>query len=151
MILRTTTVFIALFSVAFCIADQEVAPSSLEIKQAPSEEKPNTKTWKTSSRPDDKSITTGQNLDIELSNSFRMKTTTSPIGRRKTRILRQPFSVSENRSSGTISLAMEILYREMAQQCPHGWQKIHEWVDKPKDNFYLNYEISCPSTATGKY
>lgn len=145
MILRNIIVLAAFLSSTLSMAEIEGDPSelALEIENSPNEEGSRKKIWKTSARPDYKPAAANQAIAIETSSSFRMKTTGSSFGGIETHTFREKFSVSNNESNSTVGLAMEILYQKMAERCPGGWKKTHEWVEVSLGNFYLNYEISC--------
>lgn len=151
MILRNTIVLVVFLSSTISIAETKVDLSEHQIDKKPIEEKQRSKTYTTSERPVYKSTTTNQTVEFETSSSFRTKTTDSPFDGTKTQTFREKFSVSGNESNSTVGLAIEILYQKMAEVCPSGWTKAHEWVEASKGNFYLNYEISCISMAIRKY
>ncbi len=61
----------------------------------------------------------------------------------KQRQISNPYGFDSNRSFQSAADATEVLFRNMAKQCPTGWQKDREWSTPTTDGFLLHYEFHC--------
>lgn len=71
---------------------------------------------------------------------------TSPHSVRRGDIQRQisnPYGFSSDRSTQSPTDATEVMFRNMAKQCPRGWQKDREWSTPTASGFLLHYEFHC--------
>lgn len=59
------------------------------------------------------------------------------------RQISNPYGFDSNRSFQSAADATEVLFRNMAKQCPKGWQKDREWSTPTTDGFLLHYEFHC--------
>jgi len=59
------------------------------------------------------------------------------------RRISNPYGFSPDRSVQSATDATEGMFRNMAKQCPQGWQKDREWSTPTADGFLLHFEFHC--------
>jgi|TARA_Y100000310_G_scaffold249786_1_gene255898 hypothetical protein len=59
------------------------------------------------------------------------------------RQISNPYGFGSGRTNQTAAQATEVMFRNMAKQCPQGWQKDREWSTPTADGFLLHYEFHC--------
>ncbi|HJN50599.1 MAG: hypothetical protein QGI68_10365 [Pseudomonadales bacterium] len=59
------------------------------------------------------------------------------------RQISNPYGFGSGRSNQSAAQATEVMFRNMAKQCPEGWQKDREWSTPTTDGFLLHYEFHC--------